>query len=54
MPVSTLSASDQLTFFHSDGAKVDSEEGRNLQKRFTSEIFAKLQEIQPGVTTCLS
>lgn len=33
-----------------NGDNVDSERGRNLQKKFTEELFAKLEEISPGVT----
>jgi len=37
----------------SNGSNVDSEKGRSMQKKFTSELFAKLEGIQPGVTACL-
>ncbi|KAI4858337.1 hypothetical protein E4T45_00152 [Aureobasidium sp. EXF-8846] len=36
-----------------NGDNVDSEKGRKLQKRFTEELFAKLEGIQPGVTAPL-
>jgi hypothetical protein len=36
-----------------NGDNVDSEKGRKLQKRFTEELFAKLEGIQPGVTAHL-
>lgn len=37
----------------SNGTNVESERGRRLQQRFTEELFAKLEGIQPGVTECL-
>lgn len=34
-----------------NGENVDSEHGQKLQERFVSELFAKLEGIQPGVTS---
>ncbi|KAH0349295.1 retinol dehydrogenase 12, partial [Aureobasidium melanogenum] len=36
-----------------NGDNVDSEKGRKMQKRFTEELFAKLETIHPGITSCL-
>lgn len=37
-----------------DGPRLDSEAGHALQKRFTDELFSKLETIDPGVTACLT
>lgn len=34
----------------SNGKNVDTPGGRELQERFTRELFAKLEQISPGAT----
>ncbi|GAB7356605.1 hypothetical protein MBLNU459_g7331t1 [Dothideomycetes sp. NU459] len=36
-----------------NGENVDSDKGRRMQKKFTTELFAKLEQIQPGVLSVL-
>lgn len=39
-----------IQLLSSNGENVDSAEGRKLQERFSKELFAKLEQISPGVT----
>lgn len=44
-------ANDMLTqLLSSNGENVDSAEGKELQERFSKELFAKLEQISPGST----
>ena len=36
------------------GSNMETEKGLALQKRFSDELFTKLEEIQPGVTKVLN
>jgi len=36
------------------GPNAESEKGRKLQARFTTELFEKLEGISPGVTSVLN